>query len=114
MVKTFNIDGRQANQRQDEVECSPCATEEGIKAQTKRVSDKLSREEVEEHNATHTSFLSCCDHCRRGTCHGEPHYRGNGLRELDQGTEMSIMDYKNMQFSLTTKRMKIYNFNLSG
>ena len=33
----------------------------------------------------------------RGKCHGEPHYKNSGPRQLDEGTEMIVMDYMNMK-----------------
>ena len=71
--------------------------EEGARAKTKKATDKPGKEEVEEHNATHIPFRSWCDHCVRGKCHGEPHYKNKGPRQLDEGKEMIVMNYMQMK-----------------
>ena len=57
--------------------------EEARRAKAVRVPTKPSKEEVEEHMATHLPFRSWCPHCVRGKSKGKPHKKlAQGNREI--------------------------------
>ena len=65
---------------------------QGLRARIKKEPQRPSREEVEEHNATHVPFRNWCDHCVRGQCQAEPHY-SKGMRKMDEQKNLVAMDY---------------------
>ena len=89
------LDQEGAARRSEEEENEGEATQEGVRAKIKIVSDKPSKREVEEHMATHIPFRSWCPHCVRGKSKSTP--RAKRKEGEEEEVPVISVDYMYME-----------------
>jgi hypothetical protein len=91
----------------DESERDDEEGEEGRKVEVKRLSERPSQGEVDEHNTNHIPFRSWCKHCVKGKAVNQSHKRAKGTEQECEVPVISIdYAYVNEDREIRNKRAK--------